>query len=1257
MDLPEGLHVVGSGTGADVLLKQQGVADRHLALRLKPERLQVEDLAGGVTVNGRPITEHPEVALPASIELKGVILKIEQHPEAVAHSPLDLTIPAQPTPKVSFVLEVTIPAPSTASEIGKNSDVTIAVPRREAVSRIAPAQPPGIAQNKAALTTEYTLVHEIARGGMGQIYSGEDPQLKRQVAVKVSTVAHGGIDPRFTKEAEVLAQLAHPNVVPIHNIGVDALNRPFYAMKLVKGRTLQAILHALREDDPAAHKDYPTPTLLTIFRKVCDAMMFAHSKRILHRDLKPDNIMVGEYGEVLVMDWGLSKILGQNEEPHATKGTNRTTSSPGDFGITMEGSVMGTPQYMSPEQAEGMVADLDERSDIYALGAILYAVLTLHPPIDGTTLDEVLTKVKRGEISAMHILRSEAAPPREKPRDRLQIEVPEALKAVTLKAMSTKRDDRYPTVEAFVADIEAYQNGFATSALHVSALGQFLLLVKRNKGVTVSIATAILAITALTAWFVLSLQTKQRAATHAAEVAEEEKNKALRAESIAQNEKNKALQAESIAQNEKNKALQAESIAQDEKNKALQAESIAQGEKNKALQAEKLARLSSSKAQIALAEASFRSGDFPAMTEALDLCPPDLRDQTWDYLAAKRDSSIGTLKIPGFEKLVTIREVPGAAGQFALATAQGEVGFAQADSGQLLRTVKTPTGLRDLVFSGDGLTFLTVVGTKELLLHDTATGELRTQITLPSEIKDSRGDIMPAAESIALNQDGSLLAAVVKAREGSTSVSLLLFAVADGGVQWRTDLGNVTGIQFDREGKRLIAISGGSTRYCWGFDTTNGKKLFETPLFCLCQAIHPDGKTAAIGSSSGELRIIDLASGVIIQNAKLHSGRLVSMAWTTDGHLLTMGTEGKIYDSRWLFKLWAPDTLALRAVFSGLRPGYPVRWAHDPLGGYLLTADTPPRIWRIPAGRELARMNHRSESGYSGAFLSDTLLLAREGWGLTFYDVSTPGKWVRAKDAPVWPHRYSAVHQQTGFFAITGVDRPITLQLFSANANTPKELFVAPLAGRISDLCFHPKGDAIAATLTDGSLLTFTVPAGEPRLKLPGKFQKIAFSETGNRLIASCAGTLKSGITEYQLQQIDGATGANLKTAPTRFEIQALAVSPDQSVLAVGGIDRSIHFFDPRTLEEKQPLRAHEGEISALTFHPTAPILASASSDGSVKLWNYQTGRMLDHFIGLAGVPVTLAFSPNGRLLFADAEERTMRLYDVSHLNALSEPK
>jgi tetratricopeptide (TPR) repeat protein len=254
-------------------------------------------------------------------------------------------------------------------------------------------------------------------------------------------------------------------------------------MKLVKGRTLQAVLNDLKKGDTATQKEYQLSALLTIFRKVCDAMAFAHSKGILHRDLKPENIMVGEYGEVLVMDWGLAKQIGTAEE----RTGNTVASQYADMGMTMEGEVIGTPLYMSPEQAEGMVTGLDERSDIYSLGGILYALLTLRAPIDGTTLNEVLTKVKGGQISSMASQHKGAKVELGTPAA-MERKVPEALQAVTLKAMARKRDRRYASVEAFAADIEAYQNGFATQAEEAGAFKRVRLWVGRNRTLTASAA-------------------------------------------------------------------------------------------------------------------------------------------------------------------------------------------------------------------------------------------------------------------------------------------------------------------------------------------------------------------------------------------------------------------------------------------------------------------------------------------------------------------------------------------------------------------------------------------------------------------------------------------------------------------------------------------------------------------------------------------------------------------------------------------------
>ena len=367
----------------------------------------------------------------------------------------------------------------------------------------------------------YQVRRELARGGMGAILEATDQTLDRDVAMKVMLEA-GEQDPvarqRFVREALVLARLEHPNIVPIHELGRDAQGRRFYTMKLVKGRTLQAIITAIKKGDAATIQHYTLDRLLTIYRKVCDAIAFAHHHRIIHRDLKPENVMVGEFGEVLVMDWGLAKHL--DDEAHTRTESEATAQAApiegfqelsdaqlaaGESGLTMEGTVMGSPQYMPPEQAEGRLADLGTHSDIYSLGGILYAILTLRHPVEGRKVSNVLLKVISGEITPpTHYNASRSAGPKMSGgtvADSSKVvglphcpagKVPASLSAVTMRAMALRPEDRYADVLQIVADVEAYQGGFATSAEQAGTGKQFVLFLKRNKAASIGAAAVLL---------------------------------------------------------------------------------------------------------------------------------------------------------------------------------------------------------------------------------------------------------------------------------------------------------------------------------------------------------------------------------------------------------------------------------------------------------------------------------------------------------------------------------------------------------------------------------------------------------------------------------------------------------------------------------------------------------------------------------------------------------------------------------------------
>jgi tetratricopeptide (TPR) repeat protein len=273
------------------------------------------------------------------------------------------------------------------------------VPPTAADSALVPAQRPGPMPGApdAPGGSRYELLGEIGRGGMGAVLKGRDPDLGRDVAVKVLLETHRGqaeLVQRFVEEAQIAGQLQHPGIAPVYELGRFADQRPYFAMKLVKGQTLAALLAARTE----VAED--RPRFVGIFEQVCQTVAYAHSQGVLHRDLKPSNIMVGAFGEVQVMDWGLAKVLGGRPAAAPAADTSAIatvrTQTPGQS--SQAGAVMGTPAYMAPEQARGEVERLDERCDVFGLGAILCVILTGQPPYRGGAL-EVRRRAAEGDLA------------------------------------------------------------------------------------------------------------------------------------------------------------------------------------------------------------------------------------------------------------------------------------------------------------------------------------------------------------------------------------------------------------------------------------------------------------------------------------------------------------------------------------------------------------------------------------------------------------------------------------------------------------------------------------------------------------------------------------------------------------------------------------------------------------------------------------------------------------------------------------------
>ncbi len=258
----------------------------------------------------------------------------------------------------------------------------------------------------ADLPAKLQLFGEIARGGMGAVLKGRDRDLGRELAVKVLLERHRDrpeLVRRFIEEAQIAGQLQHPGIVPIYDLGAFADRRPYFSMKLVKGRTLAELL---------AERESPTHDLsrfLSIYKAVCQTMAYAHARGVIHRDLKPSNVMVGSFGEVQVMDWGLAKVLARGgvvDDASAGKDdflardtVIAITRGESDGDLSQAGSIMGTPSYMAPEQARGEIDQIDERADVFALGSILCEILTGQPAFVGRNTGEIQRKASGGDLA------------------------------------------------------------------------------------------------------------------------------------------------------------------------------------------------------------------------------------------------------------------------------------------------------------------------------------------------------------------------------------------------------------------------------------------------------------------------------------------------------------------------------------------------------------------------------------------------------------------------------------------------------------------------------------------------------------------------------------------------------------------------------------------------------------------------------------------------------------------------------------------